>query len=151
MPHSCQYSAVSRALCVLGHACMHMCTFSRFSHVLVFAALRTVALHSPLSKGFSRRAQLCPTLCGTLDCSPPGSSVHGILQAVILKRVTISFSRDLPDPGIETASPATASGFFTTEPPGQPLCIIEQVNKGLYCFGLFCTLFNFTFPVFGIC
>ena len=69
--------------------------------------------------------------------SPSGSSVHGILQAVILKRVTISFSRDLPDPGIETASPATASGFFTTEPPGQPLCIIEQVNKGLYCFGLF--------------
>ena len=29
--------------------------------------------------------QLCPTLCDTIDCSPPGSSVHGILQARILE------------------------------------------------------------------
>ena len=36
-----------------------------------------------------------------MDCSPPGSYVHGILQARILERVAISFSRDLPDPGIE--------------------------------------------------
>ena len=132
--HFCQYSIVSRALCVLSHSCMHVCTFSRFSRVLLFATLRTVALHSPLSKGFFRKAQLCPTLCDTLDCSPPSSTVHGILQARILKQVTISFSRDLPDPGIETASPAMANGFFTTQPPGQPLCITEQVNKGLYCF-----------------
>jgi len=41
-----------------------------------------------------------------MDCSPPGSSVHGILQARILERVAISFSRDLPDPGIEPRSPA---------------------------------------------
>ena len=137
MSHFCQCSIVSRALCVLSHSCMHVCAFSRFSRVLLFATLRTVALHSPLSKGFFRKAQLCPTLCDTLDCSPPSSSVHGILQARILKLVTISFSRDLPDPGIETtspASPAVANGFFTTKPPGQSLCITEQVNKGLYCF-----------------
>ena len=36
----------------------------------------------------------CPTLCYSMDCSPPGSSVHGISQARILERVTISFSRD---------------------------------------------------------
>ena len=36
--------------------------------------------------------QLCPTLCDPLDCSPPGSSVHGILQARILEWVAISFS-----------------------------------------------------------
>jgi len=35
---------------------------------------------------------------------PKGSSVHGIPQARILGWVTISFSRDLPNPGIETAS-----------------------------------------------
>ena len=38
-------------------------------------------------------AQLCPTLCDPMDCSPPGSSVHGILQARILEWVAIPFSR----------------------------------------------------------
>ena len=37
--------------------------------------------------------QLCPTLCSAVDRSPPGSSVHGILQARILQWVTIPFSR----------------------------------------------------------
>ena len=45
-------------------------------------------------------AQLWPILCNSMDCSPPGSSVHGILQARILEWVAIPFSRDLPDPGI---------------------------------------------------
>ena len=34
----------------------------------------------------------CPILCNPMDCSPPGSSVHGILQARILEWVAISFS-----------------------------------------------------------
>ena len=37
--------------------------------------------------------QSCPTLCDPLDCSPPGSSVHGILQARILEWAAIPFSR----------------------------------------------------------
>ena len=41
----------------------------------------------------SEVAQSCPTLCDPVDCSPPGSSVHGILQARILEWVAISFSR----------------------------------------------------------
>ena len=60
----------------------------------------------------------CPTLCNPMDCSPLGSSVHGILQARILEWVAISSSRDLPDPGIEPTSPASpelAGRFFTTE------------------------------------
>ena len=36
----------------------------------------------------------CPTLCDPMDYSPPGSSVHGILQVRILERVAISFSRE---------------------------------------------------------
>ena len=59
----------------------------------------------------------CLTLCDPMDCSPPDSFVHGILQARILKWVAISSSGDLPDPGIEPASlksPALAVGFFTT-------------------------------------
>ena len=38
-------------------------------------------------------AQSCPTLCDPMDCSPPGSSVHGIFQARILKWAAIPFSR----------------------------------------------------------
>ena len=47
--------------------------------------------------------QLCLTLCDPLDCSLPGSSIHGIFQARVLEWVAISFSRD-PDPGIEPGS-----------------------------------------------
>jgi len=39
-----------------------------------------------------------------MDCSPPGSSVYGILQGRILEKVAIASSRYLPDPGIEPAS-----------------------------------------------
>ena len=42
--------------------------------------------------------QSCPTLCDPLDCSPPGSSVHGTLQARILERVAIPFSRGSSQP-----------------------------------------------------
>ena len=45
------------------------------------------------SESESEVAQLCPTLCYPVDCSPPGSSIHRILQARILERVAISFSR----------------------------------------------------------
>ena len=38
-------------------------------------------------------SQLCPTLCDPMDCSLPGSSIHGIFQARILEQVAISFSR----------------------------------------------------------
>ena len=58
-------------------------------------------------------AQSCLTFCNTIDRSPPGSSVHGILQARILEWVAISFSRDLPDPRIKPGSPALAVSFFT--------------------------------------
>ena len=72
-----------------------------------------------------------------MDCSWPGSSVHGIFQARILEWVfSFPSPRDLPDPGIEPASlasPTLASGFFTTsatwEAPNQT-CLV--VNMGLY-------------------
>ena len=63
--------------------------------------------------------QSCLTLCNPTGCSPPGSSVHGTLQARILERVAISFSGESPQPRIEPTSPALAGRFFTTEPPGQ--------------------------------
>ena len=52
-----------------------------------------------------------------VDCSLPGSSIHGILQARILEWVTTSFSRDLPDPGIKPGSPALQADALPSEPP----------------------------------
>ena len=57
----------------------------------------------------------CVQLCDTMHCSPPGSSIHGILQAKVLEWV--AFSRGSSRPGIEPPflmSPALAGGFFTT-------------------------------------
>ena len=62
-------------------------------------------------------------LCKPMDCSPPGSSGHGIFQTRILEWVALYSSRYLPHSGIELASlasPALAGGFFTTEPRGKP-------------------------------
>ena len=58
-----------------------------------------------------------------MDCNPPGSTVHGIFQARILEKVAISFSKNLPDPGIKPSSPvspALAGEFFITEPTAKP-------------------------------
>ena len=105
----------------------------------------------------AKSLKLCPILCDPKYCSPPGSSVHGILQVRILEWVAMPFSKshallfmtpwtiarqaplsmgssrqeyqrglpfptpgDLPDPGMEPASPALAGRFFTTEPPARP-------------------------------
>ena len=54
-----------------------------------------------------------------MDCSPPSSSVHGILQEY-WSGLPFSPLGDLPDPGIELVSPtslALAGEFFATEPP----------------------------------
>ena len=58
----------------------------------------------------------CLTLCDPMDpMDPPGSSVHGILQARILESVAISFSRD------RNFVCCIAGGFFTTDSPGMPI------------------------------
>ena len=56
-----------------------------------------------------------------LDCSPPGSSVHGIIQARILEWVAFPSPGDLPNPGTETESsepPSLQADSLPTEPPG---------------------------------
>ena len=88
---------------------------SRFSHVELCATPQTAAHQAPLSLGFSRQehwsgvgchfllqcmkvksesevAQLCLTLCDPMDCSLPGSSIHGIFQARALEWAAIAFS-----------------------------------------------------------
>ena len=63
--------------------------------------------------------QLCPTLCNPTDCSPPGFSVNGIFQARILQWIAYSFSRDLPNPGIEPGFPALQAESLPSESPGK--------------------------------
>ena len=62
-------------------------------------------------------AQSCLTLDNPMDCSPAGSSVHGVSQAEYWSGLPCPPPRDLPDPGIKPASPALAGRFFTTELP----------------------------------
>ena len=82
-------------------------------------------------------SQSCLILCDPMDCSPPGSSVHGILQARILKWVAISFSRqeywsgyhsllkgDLPDLGIKPRFSSLQADSLLPETPGK-----ERNNK----------------------
>ena len=56
--------------------------------------------------------QSCPTLCDPMDCSPPGSSVHGILQARILEWVAMPSSRGSSLPRDRTQVSRIADGFF---------------------------------------
>ena len=58
----------------------------------------------------------------SMDCSLPGSSVHGVFHSIILEWVAIPFSRDLSDPEIKPElpmSPALAGRVFTPAPPGK--------------------------------
>ena len=80
-------------------------------------------------------AQSCPTLCDPVDCSLPGSFVHGIFQARILEWVAISFSRassplrDFPHPGTELVSPmspALHADSLATESLGKSYLVYKQ-------------------------
>ena len=57
--------------------------------------------------------QLCPTLCDTVDCSPPSSSVHEFLQARVLECIDISFSRGSFQPRNWSGVSCIAGRFFT--------------------------------------
>ena len=75
--------------------------------------------------------QSCPTLCDPMNCSLPGSSVHGILQERIMEWVAISSSRGSSWPCLLSLL-CWQGGFFTTVPPGNPLhirYIIESYRK----------------------
>ena len=82
--------------------------------------------------GYVPCAQLCPTLCEPMDCSPPGSSVHGIFQARILEWAAISSSRGSSWPRDQTRVYCFAGRFLTTEPLGKMWCGIyyKSVEEG---------------------
>ena len=67
--------------------------------------------------------QLYLALCDHMDCSPPDSFVHGILQARILEWITIPFSRGSSRPRIEPRSPALQADSLPAEPPDPVICL----------------------------
>ena len=88
---------------------------------------------------YGRSLQSCLTLCNPMACSPPGSSVHGVLQASILEWVAMPSSRGFSQPRDQThVSYVSCIGrwFFTAEPPGSPskstvTCFAELVPAEL--------------------
>ena len=92
--------------CVDGQLdCFHYSDISNEASTYILVCLSAQSLQS------------CPTLCNPMDCNLPGFSVHGILQARILKWVAMLSSRDIPNPGIKLGSPvspALAGRLVTT-------------------------------------
>ena len=69
----------------------------------------------------AKSLQLCLILCNPMDYSSPGSSVHGILQARILERGAIPFSRGSPPPMDRTQVFCIAGKFFSVWATRKPL------------------------------
>ena len=66
-------------------------------------------------------SQSCPTLCNTMDCSLPGSSVHEVSQQEYWSGLSFPTPGGLPDPGIEPRSCALQVNSLPSDPPGKPL------------------------------
>ena len=73
-------------------------------------------------------------LCAPMVCSPPGSSVHGVLQARI-SGLPFPSSGDLPNPGIKPRSPTLQADAFLSEPPLQGSLQIQHM-VGVLCWFL---------------
>ena len=93
----------------------------------------TPGVHSN-SRPYILVSWLCPTLFYPISYSPPGPSVHGILQARILERVTISFSRGSSMTQVKHTSPALWADTLPSEPPGLILWYNVYL-KYMYFFG----------------
>ena len=77
---------------------------------MVWRFLKKLGIKPPWKWKWS---QLCPTLCDLMDCSLPGSTVHGIFQARILEWASISFSRGSSQPRDRTWVSCIADRHFT--------------------------------------
>ena len=92
----------------------------------------------------SEVTQLCPTLCNPMDCSLPGSSVHGIFQARILEWVAISFFRASSQPRDQTQSPTLWADALPSETQGKP---ISKVVIYYYSYLKLCSLFHIVYTL----
>ena len=108
------YICLFMCICVHVYMCVSVCTVYICVHLFVcmyaYVCIFVYVLHA-------KSLQSCMTLCNPMNCSPPGSSVHGILRARILEWVAISSSKGSSQPRDSPAplpSVALAGRFFTT-------------------------------------
>ena len=90
-------------------------------------------------------AQLCLTVCDPRDCSPQGSSVHGILQGRRLEWVPMPSSKGSSQLRIEPRSPASRADTLTSEPPGKPL-LHKDRSKSLSSALIICRMTSLWIP-----
>ena len=117
----CQFLSNMDAFIIQNRIVMHFfCLLKASVHSLEGQCMHAKSLH------------LCPTLCDPMDCSPPGSSVHEVLQARILEWVPMPSSRESSRPRDETCVsyiPCTGRQvfffllfcFLPLAPAGKPL------------------------------
>ena len=91
------------------------CTSHSYSSFLFLCAS---GYRFPL-KSAKHSVTVVPTLCHPMNHSPPGSSVHGILQAEYWSGLPFPSPGDLSHPGIKPGSPTLEAGSLPTEPPGK--------------------------------
>ena len=77
----------------------------------------------------SEVTQSCQTLCDPVDCSPPGSSIHGILQEEYWSGLSFCSSGDLPDPVMEAGSPALLADALPSEPLSSQRSACQIANE----------------------
>ena len=85
--------------------------------------------YSCLSSCKREVAQSCPTLCDTMDCSLPGSSVHEILQARVLEWVATPSSTGSSQPRDRTQVSRIAGRCFTVRTTREALTYLTQCNS----------------------
>ena len=101
---------------VLWQVIMMNCTYSNY------------ALRKSESEVKMLVAQLCLILCDCMDCSQPGFSVHGILQARILEWIAIPFSRGTSPPRDRNLDFLISGRFFTVWAPREALMKASKSN-----------------------
>ena len=94
-----------------------VCSVPIFRFYSIVKETNKLAWQRPEPRGISKVkvkvAQLCSTFCNPMDCSPPGSSVHRILQPRILEWVTVPFSMGSSQPRDQTQVSSIAVRFFS--------------------------------------
>ena len=143
-------------------------TMPRFQHDDFLSDFKSMTIWAgtthPLWYLHAKWLQLYLTLCDAMDCSPPGSSVHGILQARILEWIAMPSSRDSSRPRDQIHVSSLAGRLFTTKAPSKVKSgnrvpfESPYINRCAFAAGVGChyyspwegSLFTWRWPVYGL-
>ena len=100
--------------------------------ILLYLCLYSVCV-SHSAAAAAKSLQLCPTLCDPIDGSPPGFSVHGILQARILEQVALPFSRESsPTQGLNLGLLGCRQILYHLSHQGSPCSLLLFIYCSLF-------------------